>query len=66
VKAVKEHKPNIIDMSALLTTTMIHMPQIIDALQQAGLRGQIKVMIGGVAGTQEYADKIALMGMHQM
>jgi len=53
-------------MSALLTTTMIHMPQIIDALQQAGLRGQIKVMIGGVAGTQEYADKIALMGMHQM
>jgi len=58
VKAAKEHKPDIIGMSALLTTTMIHMPEVLDALQQAGLRDQIKVMIGGAPVTQGYADKI--------
>ena len=62
VNAVKEHKPNIIGMSALLTTTMIHMPQVIDALKQAGLRDQVKVMIGGAPVTQEYADKIGADG----
>ena len=49
-------------MSALLTTTMIHMPEVIDALKQAGLRDQIKVMIGGAPVTQEYADKIGADG----
>ncbi len=62
VNAVKEHKPNIIGMSALLTTTMIHMPEVIDALKQAGLRDQVKVMIGGAPVTQEYADKIGADG----
>jgi len=62
VNAVKEHKPNIIGMSALLTTTMIHMPDVIDALKQAGLRDQVKVMIGGAPVTQAYADKIGADG----
>jgi len=62
VNAVKEHKPNIIGMSALLTTTMIHMPDVIDALKQAGLRDQVKVMIGGAPVTQDYADKIGADG----
>ena len=58
VKVAKEHKPDIIGMSALLTTTMIHMPEVIDALQQVGLRDQIKVIIGGAPVTQGYAEKI--------
>jgi len=62
LKAAKEHKPDIIGMSALLTTTMIHMPEVIEALQQAGLRDQIKVMMGGAPVTQGYADKIGADG----
>jgi len=62
LKAAKEHNPDIIGMSALLTTTMIHMPEVIDALQQAGLRQQIKVIIGGAPVTQGYADKIGADG----
>ncbi len=62
LKAAKEHEPNIIGMSALLTTTMIHMPEVIEALKQAGLRDQIKVMIGGAPVTQGYADKIGADG----
>jgi len=62
LKAAKEHESDIIGMSALLTTTMIHMPEVIDALQQAGLRDQIKVIIGGAPVTQGYADKIGADG----
>jgi len=62
LNAVREHKPNIIGMSALLTTTMLHMPEVIDALKQAGLRDQVKVMIGGAPVTQEYADEIGADG----
>jgi len=62
LKAAKEQKPDIIGMSALLTTTMIHMPEVIDALQQAGLRDRVKVIIGGAPVTQGYADKIGADG----
>jgi 5-methyltetrahydrofolate--homocysteine methyltransferase len=62
LKAAKEHEPDIIGMSALLTTTMIHMPEVIEALQQAGLRDRVKVIIGGAPVTQEYADKIGADG----
>ena len=62
LKAAKEHETDIIGMSALLTTTMIHMPEVIDALQQAGLRDRVKVMIGGAPVTQGYADKIGADG----
>jgi len=62
LKAAKEHEADIIGMSALLTTTMIHMPEVIAELQQAGLRDRIKVMIGGAPVTQGYADKIGADG----
>lgn len=62
VEAVKEHKPNIIAMSALLTTTMVNMPEVIKALEAAGLRGKVKIMIGGAPITQNYADQIGADG----
>ncbi len=62
LNAVKEHEPDIIGMSALLTTTMIHMPDVIDALQRAGLRDRVKVIVGGAPVTQGYADKIGADG----
>jgi len=58
VGAVKEHQPNIIGMSALLTTTMVNMPEVIKALKAAGLRDKVKIMIGGAPITQNYADQI--------
>ena len=62
VEAVKEHKPNIIGMSALLTTTMINMAEVIKALEAAGLRDKVKIMIGGAPITQNYADQIGADG----
>ena len=58
VAAVKEHQPRIVGMSALLTTTMPNMKLIIDALQIAGVRDQVKVMVGGAPVTQSYAQQI--------
>jgi len=62
VQSVKEHKPDIVGLSALLTTTMLHMSEVIDALKKAGLRDQVKVMIGGAPVTQDYADEIGADG----
>jgi len=62
VNAVREHKPDIVAMSALLTTTMPNMIHIIRALEGAGLRKQVKVMIGGAPVTEEYAMKIGADG----
>jgi 5-methyltetrahydrofolate--homocysteine methyltransferase len=62
VEAVKEHKPNIIGMSALLTTTMVNMVEVIKALEAAGLRDKVKIMIGGAPITQNYADQIGADG----
>jgi 5-methyltetrahydrofolate--homocysteine methyltransferase len=62
VEAVREQGAQIVAMSALLTTTMSSMKNTIDALNTAGLRGQIKVMIGGAPVTQSYADQIGADG----
>jgi len=62
VEAVKEHQPNIIGMSALLTTTMVNMPEVIKALEVVGLRDKVKVMVGGAPITQNYADQIGADG----
>ena len=62
VEAVKEHKPNIMGMSALLTTTMVNMAEVIKALEAAGLRDKVKIMIGGAPITQNYADQIGADG----
>jgi len=62
VDAVKTHQPQLIGLSALLTTTMPSMKKIIDALQEAGLRGQVKVLIGGAPVTEAYATQIGADG----
>lgn len=58
VEAVATHHPYFVGMSALLTTTMPMMKTTIEALKTAGLRKDVKVMIGGAPVTQDYADKI--------
>jgi 5-methyltetrahydrofolate--homocysteine methyltransferase len=62
VEAVRERKPQVIGMSALLTTTMPSMGATIEALKEAGLRDQVKVMIGGAPITQDFAEKIGADG----
>ena len=58
VAAVKEHKPVILGMSGLLTTTIPKMPATIAALKEAGLRDSVKVIIGGAPVSVEWADEI--------
>lgn len=60
VDAAAQHEPHILGMSALLTTTMPKMGETIIALREAGIRDQIKVMIGGAPVTQEFADEIGV------
>jgi 5-methyltetrahydrofolate--homocysteine methyltransferase len=62
VEAVRGHGAQIVAMSALLTTTMASMNTTIDALNAAGLRDQVKVMIGGAPVTQSYATLIGADG----
>jgi len=54
----QEIEPDIVAMSALLSTTMPAMPRTIEALQQAGIRDRVKVMIGGAPVTEKYAQEI--------
>ncbi|MDO4554187.1 MAG: corrinoid protein [Lachnospiraceae bacterium] len=58
IEAIKEYKPDVVVMSALLTTTMNEQGRTIQALEEAGVRDQVKVMVGGAPVTQEWADKI--------
>jgi len=58
VAAVKEHEPQIVGMSALLTTTMPKMEETIEALKEAGIRDQVKIMAGGAPVTQDFIAKI--------
>jgi 5-methyltetrahydrofolate--homocysteine methyltransferase len=60
--AVREYRPDLVACSALLTTTMLRMENIIRSLQDAGLRQQVKVMIGGAPVTDEYAARIGADG----
>jgi 5-methyltetrahydrofolate--homocysteine methyltransferase len=62
VQAVRDQGAQIIAMSALLTTTMPSIKSTIDALTAAGLRGQVKVMIGGAPITKTYANQIGADG----
>jgi 5-methyltetrahydrofolate--homocysteine methyltransferase len=62
VEAVREKTPDIVGISALLTTTMAGMHDTIEALQEAGLRDQVKVMIGGAPVTRDFAQKIGADG----
>jgi len=58
VAAVQEHKPQVLGMSSLLTTTMGSQKDVVAALQAAGLREQVKVMVGGAPVTQAFCDEI--------
>jgi len=57
VEAVKERRSHVVAMSALLTTTMPSMKATIEALKEAGLQGEVKVLVGGAPLTQRYADE---------
>lgn len=58
VDYVKQEKPDFLGLSALLTTTMVVMKEVIDALNEAGVRDTVKVFIGGAAVSEEYAGEI--------
>jgi len=58
VEAVREHQPHLVGMSALLTTTMPGMKKTIEALEEAGLRSRVKVMVGGAPVTAAFAEEI--------
>jgi 5-methyltetrahydrofolate--homocysteine methyltransferase len=62
VAAVKQHQPQFVAMSALLTTTMPTMKEVISALEQQNLRPSVKVVIGGAPISQAYADDIGADG----
>jgi corrinoid protein of di/trimethylamine methyltransferase len=62
IDAVRQYQPQIVGLSALLTTTMPMIGKIVKAMDEAGVRSQVKVMVGGAPVTQEYADKIGADG----
>jgi 5-methyltetrahydrofolate--homocysteine methyltransferase len=62
IEAIKTEQPHIVGLSALLTTTMPAMRRTIDALVEAGLREQVKVMVGGAPVTRAFADEIGADG----
>ncbi|MEW6651799.1 MAG: corrinoid protein [Chloroflexota bacterium] len=62
VEAVKSSGAKLVAMSALLTTTMANMPATIEAFNQAGLREQVKIMVGGAPVTDKYAQQIGADG----
>ena len=62
LKAVNLHQPSILALSALLTTTAMEQRHVIEGLREAGLRDSVKVLIGGSAINQEFADKIGADG----
>ena len=62
IQAVKEHKADILCMSALLTTTMSYMEEVIKALKASGIRDEVKVMIGGAPVSESFARQIGADG----
>jgi corrinoid protein of di/trimethylamine methyltransferase len=62
VEAVRQHQANIVALSALLTTTMVNMKAVIEALTAAGLRDKVKVLVGGAPLTDAWAHSIGADG----
>jgi 5-methyltetrahydrofolate--homocysteine methyltransferase len=62
IEAIKQHQPQVVGMSAMLTTTMRAMGQTIKAIEEAGLRDQVKVMVGGAPVDRDFADAIGADG----
>ncbi|MFC1908082.1 B12-binding domain-containing protein [Chloroflexota bacterium] len=62
LEKAKELKPDLILLSALLTTTMTNQKEVIDSLKEAGIRGNVKVLVGGAPVSQDWADQIGADG----
>lgn len=62
IQAIREYEPDIVGMSALLTTTMRAMEYTIQALTEAGVRDKVKVMVGGAPVTEAFAQQIGADG----
>ncbi len=62
VEKVKEHQPDILGLGAYMSTTMLQMKDVIEALKEAGLREDLKVMAGGVPITAKYAEEVGADG----
>jgi 5-methyltetrahydrofolate--homocysteine methyltransferase len=62
IQAIQENKPQVVAMSALLTTTMPKMAVTIDAIREAGILDSVKIMVGGAPVTPEFAEKIGANG----
>jgi 5-methyltetrahydrofolate--homocysteine methyltransferase len=62
VEAIKENKPDIVGISALLTTTMPMMKKSIDSIEESGLRDNLKIIVGGAPVNQAFADEIGADG----
>jgi corrinoid protein of di/trimethylamine methyltransferase len=62
VEAVKEHEPEVLGMSALLTTTMPAMQEVVESLEEAGIRDEVKIMVGGAPVTEDFANEIGVDG----
>jgi len=62
IDAVTEHNATLLGMSALLTTTMPNMGKTVEAIEEVGLRDQIRIMVGGASVTQEFADDMGADG----
>jgi methanogenic corrinoid protein MtbC1 len=62
VQQIQEHEPDVVGFSAFLTTTMPMFKANINALEKAGIRGDVIVMVGGAPVTQEYADAVGADG----
>ncbi|MGE5841782.1 MAG: corrinoid protein [Deltaproteobacteria bacterium] len=62
VEAVKEHRPQVVGMSALLTTTMMEMKKTIQALEEAGQKDRVKIIVGGAPVTEDFAKEIGADG----
>ena len=62
VEAVREHDPDILGMSALMTMTMDHQQEVIELLEEEGLREDLKIMVGGAPTSQEWCEEIGADG----
>jgi 5-methyltetrahydrofolate--homocysteine methyltransferase len=62
VAVVRQEKPQVLGISSLLTSTIPEMRQVIEILEEEGLRGQVKVMVGGAPVTDSYAAQIGADG----
>jgi len=62
IKAIKKHDADLLAMSALMTTTMTEQEKVIESLKKAGIREKVKVMVGGAAVTDEFAESIGADG----